>query len=62
MNETTQKKYEIIGSIIVILLLPLILMFCWNYVMPYLFSFKEITYLQAFALHIMFNILFKKLT
>ena len=37
----------------------LLLMFAWNYVMPYLFKLPEIGFLQAFALVLVANALIK---
>ena len=48
------------GTIILVALLTgWITMLCWNYTLPYIFGFKEITYLQGFALNILSGMLFK---
>jgi positive regulator of sigma E activity len=39
--------------------MPLIFMLLWDFVMPTVFGLKTITYLQAIALIIMANIIFK---
>ena len=37
----------------------LILMLCWNYIMPQLFSLPEISYWKAICLCLICNVLFK---
>lgn len=46
----------------VALLTGWITMLSWNYTLPYLFGFKEITYLQGFALNILGGMFFKSST
>ena len=50
-----------IGIIIVLLvfsLIPFILMVAWNFVMPGIFGLPVIEFWQAFALYVVFSILF----
>lgn len=37
-------------AVIFIILGAILFMICWNYVMPYLFGFKTITYVHALCL------------
>jgi len=41
-------------------LLGLILMLLWNWLMPLLFGFSKITYLQALGIKVLSSLLFKK--
>jgi len=52
-------NYFIIKFIVNIIVMPLIFMLLWDFVMPTVFGLKTITYLQAIALIIMANIIFK---
>lgn len=52
-------NYFIVKFIVNIIVMPLIFMLLWDFVMPTVFGLKTITYLQAIALIIMTNIIFK---
>jgi len=52
-SDDAKKEYEVtpeqVGKFIGVFLLgPLLLMVCWNGLMPYLFGLKAINYLHAF--------------
>lgn len=50
----------VIAAIIAIsLLMAFPFMWCWNFVMPYLFGFKVISWGQAWCIMFMANLLFK---
>lgn len=49
-----------IAALIIAALLPFLVMVCWNYVMPIIFSLPRITYWQSFVLYIMTQILFNQ--
>ena len=53
----------VIGAIVTVARIGLLLAFpikwCWNYVMPYLFDFKTITWGQAWCLHFVAGSLIK---
>ena len=50
---------DVIGKLIAVLVvIPLITMFLWNWLMPYLFGLPEIGFLQALGLMILMNGLF----
>lgn len=53
MNSDTIVFFSI-GALII----SKILQICWNYTLPELFGLHEITFLQALALLVLFNILF----
>ena len=62
--ENLIKGIGIIGAVIILVIILSILfsfplMWCWNYVMPYLFGFKTITWLQALALSVVSSLLIK---
>ena len=47
---------------IVLCIVSVVLMFCWNYIMPVIFGLPQITFWQAFVMHIMSTILFRTVT
>lgn len=61
---------KVVGGIVVVflilaglsLLLSWPLMWCWNYVMPYMFSFKTLTWSQAWCLSFVSGVLLKSST
>jgi len=59
MKDHRMKKFPKFLFIIVpiILLIPLAVMLLWNSLLPVLFGFKTITYVQALGLFILFRLL-----
>lgn len=54
--------FEFIGVILIscicIVLGAIVFMFCWNYVMPFIFGLPEITYIHAMCLMVIARLLF----
>jgi len=48
-----------IAIVFAIFVNPIIILLCWNYIMPYLFGLPEITFWQAFIMSILSTVLFK---
>ncbi len=63
MNFINMALTTILSSLIFVYFLALILalpfMWAWNYVMPYMFGLKTLTWLQAFCMSVVFSVLFK---
>ena len=61
-KEMERKNDEVncIVKIIVIFIVALIVMFTWNYTMPYLFGLKKIGYWRAFMLYVLSDCLIKR--
>ena len=63
MNKIMLSVFAVVGVFAVIAGLGLFLAFplkwCWNYVMPYLFELKTITWGQAWCLHFVCGLLLK---
>jgi len=49
-----------IALVIVLLLDSLLVMLCWNELLPYLFGLPKISFLKSMVLVILCNILFKR--
>lgn len=56
MKEQLQSFFS---SLVIILIVSLILMLCWNYSIPEIFNVKSISYKESVLLFIIANILFK---
>jgi len=48
-----------IAIIFAIFVNPIIILLCWNYIMPYLFGLPEVTFWQAFVMSVLSTVLFK---
>jgi len=63
VNEIAIAVFAVIGIIVMAagfgLILAFPIMWCWNYVMPYLFEFKTITWGQAWCLNFLAHLLVK---
>lgn len=57
-----EHLFELVGiviiSIICIIIGAIFFMFCWNYVMPFIFSLPKITYIHAMCLMAISRLLF----
>jgi len=59
IEKLTESILSILTVLITVIVTSIILMFAWNYVMPFLFHLPELSFLKAFALSIVSNVLFK---
>lgn len=57
-----EHLFELVGiviiSIICIIIGAIFFMFCWNYVMPFVFGLPKITYIHAMCLMAILRLLF----
>ena len=52
----------ILAILMIVIINPLIILFCWNYLMPVLFGLPVITFWQAFIMSMLSAVLFKPST
>jgi len=59
VDTLSESILSILVVVVTVIVTALILMFAWNYVIPFLFHLPELSFLKAFALSIVSNVLFK---
>lgn len=60
-NDKRELTINIIASLIMIIINPIVIMLLWNWLLPMLFNFPIITFFEAMGLGILTNTLFGKI-
>ena len=58
----TVASIVILAILMVVIINPLVILVCWNYLMPVLFGLPVITFWQAFIMSMLSAVLFKPST